>query len=149
MSETLFINIIEQFNEGANKYDDFQVMQPKAVEQLLRHYNSLTAFVNACILKSNTDDIEKQLEVILYELRHTNYFDDYQEIDDFTYDVLVLDRNVNQGECNEVIFTIHKVNNKLEVSKFIEYGIKGEDYPLSCTIDDVVYTMKELNKIKI
>lgn len=143
MSETLFTNILEQFNKGAEEYDDFQLMQPKAVEQLLHHYNSLTAFVNACVLISNTDDVEKQLDVIIDKLRHNNYFDDYQEIDDCTYDVLVLDREVNLGECDEATFTIHVVNNKVEVSKFIEFGIKGEDYPLSCTIEDVIYTLQQ------
>lgn len=138
-----FTNILKQYNVNPNNCEDFQPIVPKALEQLLHHYNSLVAFVSACVLISQTEDVEKQLDVVIHKLRHNNYFNDYQEIDEETYDVIILDREVNLGECDEVTLTIHVVNNKVEVSKFIEFGIKGEDYPMSCSIDDVIYTMQQ------
>ena len=142
-----FTDLLEQYNQNPNNYEDFVLMNTKCLEQILVVHNALTSFVHACVPLSNTDNPSQQLQYIISQLHRNNYYSDVYIVDgmagDEVVDVLWSDSTAKPGECDEVTLTLLIKDNEVCVSKFVEFGMHGEDYPMECSLDDVVYTLNK------
>lgn len=94
--------------------------------------------------KSVTDKTEI-LNLIYDRLRHNSNYDKFSRVNKDILDVIYLNREVNTGDIDEVIITISSFNlfkdkDGTGISYNIEFGMHGEDYPISYNLVDIKST---------
>lgn len=96
------------------------------------------------INKSVTD--RKEILNLIYDrLLHIPTYDEFNWIDENMLDVVYFNNDVKVGDIDEVIITISLFNlfedkESVGISYDIEFGIHGEDYPISYTLTDIKLT---------
>lgn len=134
-------NIIKEY-----VYDDGTCPVTKAaLEDLIEIHCRLTAL--AC-LSMNGKKPQQTLDDFLWHVHHTNYFNKYNHIEDNTYDIIYYDADAKPGRIDECIITValDRKTGDLKVGEWLEFGVKGYDDMIGYDLDDVVYTLNQLEQ---
>lgn len=101
--------------------------------------------------KSITD--EKEILNLIYDrLRHNSIYSEFNRVGENILDIIYFNREVNIGDIDEVIITINSFKIFKDKSSFgvsyynIEFGICGEDYPISYNLVDIKSTYEYYTK---
>ena len=124
----------------------------KALKQLIDIVEDCKKEVRQ-VLDTNKSVTDKKeiLNLIYNRLKHISTYEEFNWVDEDMLDVVYLDKDVEVGDIDEVIITISsfnlfKNNGGTGISYDIEFGIYGEDYPISYTLTDIKSTYDYYNK---
>lgn len=124
----------------------------KALKQLIDIVENCKQEIRQVLNANKSVTNKKEILNLIYDrLRHISTYKEFNWVDDDILDVIYLNGDVKVGDIDEVIITISSFNlfkNKdgAGISYDIEFGIHGEDYPISYNLTDIKSTYNYHNK---
>lgn len=133
-------DLIERYNNSFDEsVEQDTVLTVQALKKVVEVYNELKNMVQNVRATYSTGD--NQMEFLLNTIHRTTYFDKVNEVDFDMVDVFYFEPNVNKNEVDEVILTVTIDDNQLRLAECIEFGIRGDDYPIDTDIKDIEHTI--------
>lgn len=126
----------------------------KALKQLIDIVENCKREVRQVLDTNKSVTDKKELLNLIYDrLRHSFTYNKFNRVDENILDIIHFNREVNTGDIDEVIITINtfeifKDKSSFGVSYEIEFGIQGEDYPISYNLVDIKSTYEYYTKKK-
>lgn len=116
-----------------------------ALEDLVEIHSNLLSILH---LSMTGKKPQETLEDFIWHVRHTNYFNNYNKVNDDLYDIEYHDADAKPGRIDDCILTvlINDETGDLELSDELEFGVKGCDDIITYNLKDVIFTLSNIEQ---